>query len=105
MTTEPRNSPPRTVNAADFEARCLSLIDEVAETGESIIITKDGRPVSRLVPCSDDEPTRKGPPFPDPWGADRGLIQIADGVDLDEISMWGDDWEEQFERKWDERLS
>jgi len=95
----------RTVNAEEFQARCLSLIDEVAETGESITITKDGLPVSRLVPCSDSAPTRKGPPFPSPLGADRGLIKIAEGVDLDEISMFDDDWEEQWEQKWDDRLS
>ncbi|MYE06533.1 MAG: type II toxin-antitoxin system Phd/YefM family antitoxin [Chloroflexi bacterium] len=105
MTTGSPNDAQRTINAQEFQARCLALIDEVAETGEPITITKDGHPVLRLVPCSDDLSTRKGPPFPSPLGADRGLIKIAEGVDLDEISVFDDDWEEQWEQKWDERLS
>ena len=38
------------MKASEFKARCLKLMDEVAETGKEIIITKNGRPVSRLVP-------------------------------------------------------
>ena len=29
---------------------CLKLMDEVAESGDEIVITKNGRPVSRLTP-------------------------------------------------------
>lgn len=39
----------RVLEAAEFEARCLRLLDEVAGGGE-IVITKDGRAVCRLVP-------------------------------------------------------
>lgn len=40
----------KTFKASEFKARCLSLMDEVARTGEEIIITKNGVPVSKLVP-------------------------------------------------------
>ena len=40
----------RTVKASEFKATCLKLMDEVANSGEEIVITKNGRPVSRLVP-------------------------------------------------------
>ena len=40
----------RTIKASEFKAKCLKLMDEVAETGESIVVTKNGRPVSRLMP-------------------------------------------------------
>ena len=40
----------RTIKASEFKAKCLKLMDEVAETGESIVVTKNGQPVSRLVP-------------------------------------------------------
>ena len=40
----------RTIKASEFKATCLKLMDEVAESGEEIVITKNGRPVSRLVP-------------------------------------------------------
>jgi prevent-host-death family protein len=43
------------VQASTFKARCLSLLDEVARTRTSIVVTKHGRPVARLVPM-DDEP-------------------------------------------------
>jgi len=41
---------PRTITASEFRARFLELMDEVAESGEEIVITKYGRPVSRLLP-------------------------------------------------------
>ena len=37
------------IKASEFKSKCLALMDEVAETNESIVITKNGRPVSRLV--------------------------------------------------------
>ena len=40
----------RTIKASEFKAKCLRLMDEVAESGQEIIITKNGRPVSRLAP-------------------------------------------------------
>lgn len=40
----------RVVKASEFKAKCLRLMDEVAASGEEIIITKRGRPVSRLAP-------------------------------------------------------
>ncbi|MGH9116379.1 MAG: type II toxin-antitoxin system Phd/YefM family antitoxin [Acidimicrobiales bacterium] len=45
MTTE--------VSAEAFKAHCLDLLEEVADTGESVIVTRRGRPVARLVPVSD----------------------------------------------------
>ena len=38
------------VPAGQFKARCLALLDQVAQTGESILVTKRGKPVARLVP-------------------------------------------------------
>jgi prevent-host-death family protein len=38
------------ITAADFKARCLKLMDEVAASGLPITITKRGKPVARLVP-------------------------------------------------------
>ena len=42
----------RTITASEFRAKCLQLMDEVATTGEEIVITKRGRPVCRLSPPS-----------------------------------------------------
>ena len=58
----------RRIKASEFKARCLSLMDEVAETGKEIVITKYGRPVSRLVPHR-ARPEKV-------FGADRDVIQV-----------------------------
>jgi prevent-host-death family protein len=39
----------RTVPASHFKAHCLAMLDEVAATGEQILVTKRGRPVARIV--------------------------------------------------------
>jgi len=38
----------QTVKASEFKAKCLHLMDQVGETGEEIVITKNGKPVSIL---------------------------------------------------------
>lgn len=43
------------IAASEFKAKCLSIIDEVGETGESVVISKHGRPVVRLVRYVDAE--------------------------------------------------
>ena len=39
----------RKINAAAFKAQCLKLIDEVAESGEPITITKRGKAKVQIV--------------------------------------------------------
>ncbi len=85
MSAEARPEPaPRTMKASEFKARCLGLMDEIAESGGEIVITKRGRPVARLAPY------REGPrPFfgrggpivtrddvaePVAWEAEEGLL-------------------------------
>lgn len=46
----------KAVPAAKFKAECLALLDRVAETGESLVITKRGRPVARVLPMEPSEP-------------------------------------------------
>jgi prevent-host-death family protein len=40
----------RIIKASEFKAKCLALMDEVARTGEGVVITKNGKPVAELVP-------------------------------------------------------
>ncbi len=35
----------RIVKASEFKAKCLKLMDEVAASGDTITVTKNGRPV------------------------------------------------------------
>jgi prevent-host-death family protein len=45
------------IAATQFKAKCLELMDRVAERRESYVITKHGRPVAKLVPA-DPRPSR-----------------------------------------------
>ncbi|MBX3275394.1 MAG: type II toxin-antitoxin system Phd/YefM family antitoxin [Sandaracinaceae bacterium] len=40
----------RSIPAGEFKAKCLSLLDEVETRGHTIVVTKRGRPVARVVP-------------------------------------------------------
>ncbi len=71
---------PRTIKASEFKAKCLKLMDEVAKTGEEIVITKNGLPVARLAPCSQK---------PKDWfGQDRDKIRILGDI----VSPMPENW-------------
>lgn len=40
----------RTIPASEFKANCLALLDEVAGQRRSLVVTKRGKPVARVVP-------------------------------------------------------
>lgn len=40
--------------AAEFKARCLAVMDKICATGETVVITKRGKPVAKLVPVKRD---------------------------------------------------
>lgn len=41
-----------TIDASDFKARCLAILDRVQATGERVVILKRGQPVAELLPAS-----------------------------------------------------
>ena len=42
------------IAAGSFKVHCLSIMDEVQAKRETIVITKRGRPVAKLVPADQD---------------------------------------------------
>ena len=40
------------INASEFKARCLAILDHVQSTGERIVILKRGQPVAELGPTT-----------------------------------------------------
>lgn len=44
--------PSRTVSASQFKAQCLAMLDEIAATGEEVVVTKRGRAVARVSPAT-----------------------------------------------------
>ena len=51
----------RKINAAAFKAQCLALIDEVAESGQPITITKRGKAKVQLVAVREKPKTLSAP--------------------------------------------
>jgi len=41
---------PATIAAGEFKAKCLKLLDDVAENRETLVITKHGKPVAQVTP-------------------------------------------------------
>lgn len=46
------------IQASTFKARCLALLDEVARSRNTIVVTKHGKPVAKLVPIDEPALTR-----------------------------------------------
>jgi prevent-host-death family protein len=72
------------VTAAEFEAKCLQLIDEAAKRRTSLVITKDGKPWVRVVPSS-DQPI-------DIFGCMAGTMEVVGDIisPIDEDEWTGD---------------
>jgi antitoxin (DNA-binding transcriptional repressor) of toxin-antitoxin stability system len=86
----------RKINAAAFKARCLALIDEVAESGRPITVTKRGKVRVQIVAVREKPKTLIGcargmfeivgdivGPIVDPkeWDEDREWRNITKGFD------------------------
>jgi prevent-host-death family protein len=71
----------KTIAAGEFKAKCLSLLDEVAQSRAPLVITKRGKPVAKLVPL-EDEPV-------DIYGRMKGTAKIIGDIvsPLDDI-VW-----------------
>lgn len=72
----------RSIPAARFKAQCLRLLDEVAETGETIVVTKRGTPVAKVEPLEKPRSLRGSvtfhvsdeelmEPILEPWDVER----------------------------------
>jgi prevent-host-death family protein len=62
----------RTVKASEFKAKCLRLMDEVAATGEPLVVTKNGKPIAQLGPVSRQRKSL--------WGLHKGQIEILGDI-------------------------
>ena len=71
----------QTIQASEFKARCLALMDDVARSGEVLTITKNGRPIAELRPYSGG---RSGSPF----GLHTGLQITGDILSPVEDDAW-----------------
>lgn len=71
----------RQIKASEFKAKCLSLLDEVRDTGETIVVTKRGKPVAEL------KPVRRRPKTL--FGAMKGSVTILGDI-VAPLGDWSD---------------
>ncbi len=76
----------RKINASTFKAQCLALIDEVAESGQSITVTKRGKAKVQIVAVREKPKTL--------LGATKGTFKIVGDI----VGPIVDDWDE--DREW-----
>lgn len=43
------------IGAGEFKAKCLQLLDDVAAQRSTLVITKHGKPVAKLVPVEPEQ--------------------------------------------------
>ena len=72
----------QTIAAGAFKAKCLAIMDEVRAKREPVTITKNGKPVARLVPIEEE----KDPIF----GFYKGKITVPDNIE--DIRVPLSDW-------------
>lgn len=80
------------IAAGQFKAKCLHLLDEVAEQRTPLVITKRGKPIAKLVPV-DDNPV-------DIYGRMKGTGKIIGDIvgPLDDV-VWTCDEENILGRR------
>ncbi len=52
MTIAIKEQPMKTMAAGVFKTKCLAVMDEVRSKRETVVITKRGKPVAKLVPIN-----------------------------------------------------
>jgi len=72
----------QTLQASEFKAKCLALMDDVAATGEIVVGTKNGKPIAELRPYS-------GGKADSPFGLHRDLRVVGDIV----APIAADEWQ------------
>ncbi len=72
----------RVVSATEFKTHCLSLLDEIEQRGETVTITRRGRPVAVLGPAKKNA-------WKSPKGSWSGRAKIiGDIVNADTSALW-----------------
>jgi prevent-host-death family protein len=62
----------KTIKASEFKAKCLQLMDDIAKTGEEVVVTKRGKPVVRVSPVKQKPASL--------YGALKGHIKITGDI-------------------------
>ena len=69
------------IGAGEFKAKCLALLDQVADHRLGLVVTKRGKPVAKLVPIATEKPRI--------IGRMAGSIQITGDI----VCSTGETWD------------
>lgn len=72
------------IPATEFKAKCLGVLEEVHETGHSVVVTKRGVPFAMIVPYEIPDTSKRKL-----FGILKDTIQIPGNI----IDPIGDKWE------------
>ncbi len=70
----------KTIAAAAFKAKCLTLMEDVHSTRRPLVVTKRGKPMVKLVPV--DEPRNEF------IGRLKGVFEVSGELDDDLPEAW-----------------
>ena len=69
------------IAVSDFKARCLTLLEDVAEKHHMLIITKYGKPIAKVSPIENTKPPLLGS-----W---KGIVEVTgDLAHFDSSDEW-----------------
>ena len=77
---KPKNTAP--IPATQFKAQCLAILDTVQRKRTSVVISKHGKPVAKLVPIDAD-------PVPSLHGCMKGTAREIGDI----VSPLDDEWD------------
>jgi prevent-host-death family protein len=69
------------IPAGEFKSKCLKIMDEVKHQHKTVIITKHGKPIAKLIPF-DETPLSL-------YGAMAGTVKIKGDI----VESTGESWE------------
>lgn len=69
------------INAGEFKAKCLALMQQVADTGEPLTVLKHGKPLVTLTPAVTEKPKTL-------FGLHKGLAVIHGDLDEPYDAGW-----------------
>ena len=73
----------KTIMASEFKSKCLRIMDEVAASGEEVVVTKNGVPVGKFVPYRRKPKTLRG--------LHAGQVRAADALSASTGEPWDAD--------------
>ncbi len=69
------------ISISEFKAKCLSLLDETGRTGKEYLVTRNGKPLAKVIPIQKKSQTSRG--------SLAGLVKLhGDIVSVDFSEDW-----------------